>query len=312
MRLGNRSRWAALGVAGIVLAACSGSTPAASSSSAAAASTALPSQAPGSSSLAPSAEPSPSPIPSKGPATAQFTLTGTNGLTGPVTTDRIVCGQPSLGGPQITFQGQSGTTGPMVVVFIESGHVEVRVATGSAATLKLRSFVGSGVTGFDASTGATLSAPLTESTPPGSAIGSLGSLSAIDGTVACGDQQAGTANVVVSGVSPFGSLSAALTDVKVTCTVTPASGTFVGVVGLGMAGATPVLVFVTASTGLLQVAVETTSTGSFYTGKGADLTTLVPGGASMAGDVTEGVKAGATPHILHVTGSATCGTTIQQ
>ena len=99
------------------------------------------------------------------------------------------------------------------------------------------------------------------------------------------------------------------------------SGTFVGVAGLGMAGTTPVLMFVTASTGMVQVAVETGTAGSFYTVKGAGVTTLTPGGATMTpggatmtGDVAQSVPSGSTPspNLLHVTGTATCGTTNQQ
>ena len=102
-----------------------------------------------------------------------------------------------------------------------------------------------------------------------------------------------------------------LVSVKVTCTVT-ASGTFVGIQGLITTRTTPLLVFVTASTGLLQVGLETRTAGSFYNGKTAGIVTLVSGGGHMTGDVTETVKAGGTPHMLHVTGDATWGTTVTQ
>jgi hypothetical protein len=44
---------------------------------------------------------------------------------------------------------------------------------------------------------------------------------------------------------------------------------------------------VTAGAGSLQVAVETKTAGNFHTGKGDGLVTLVPGGATIMGDVTE-------------------------
>jgi len=47
-----------------------------------------------------------------------------------------------------------------------------------------------------------------------------------------------------------------------------------GTLGSGLS----LLVFVTASSGSLQVAVETRASGSFYTAKGAALTTLAPEG----------------------------------
>ena len=70
--------------------------------------------------------------------------------------------------------------------------------------------------------------------------------------------------------------------------------------------------FVTASTGMIQVSVEATASASFYNGKGAGLVTVGSDGAHMEGDVTESVAAGATPHTLHVAGDATCGLTVHQ
>jgi hypothetical protein len=309
MRPGAWRRWVPLALMGLVLAACSSSPSAVPGSSVTPGpSASMPSNLPSAVS-----SPSPSPTASEGPPTAQFSITGTAGLTGPVTAQRITCNRPSLDGPEIDFIGQSGTTGPMIVIFAQAGHVEVRVGIGSAATLRLRTFVGTGVTSFNAATGVVLDTTLTETTDAATATGGLGALSSISGSIDCGNQLPGSANVVVSGLSPYGQLNGALTSVAVTCTVT-ASGTFVGIAGLGMAGTTPVLVFVTASTGLLQVAVETKTAGTFYTIKGAAVTTLVPGGATMSGDVNESVPSGSTPspNLLHVTGTATCGTTIQQ
>ena len=197
------------------------------------------------------------------------------------------------------------------MLFVTDGHVEARVGQGSGPQLKLRTFVGSGVTGFDAHTGATIDSALTEITASGTAIGTLGALTRIAGTFDCGDQQTGSSTVAITGAAVQGQMTGALTSARVECTVT-ASGTFVGIRALGMAGTTPVLVFVTASKGLLQVAVETKAQGDFYTAKRDGLVTLTPDGAQIAGDVTEVVKAGATPHTLHAEGSATCGSTVQR
>jgi hypothetical protein len=297
--MGHPRQWAALAVAGLVTAACS------SPGSTAPSASVTPSTA--------AVSTSPTAAPSKGPATAQFTLIGTAGLTGPVTTTEIVCGQPSIDGAQIFFQGTSAS-GPAIVIFMGAGHVEVRVATGSADTLKLRSFVGTGVTGFDASSGGHLDTPLTETTGKGDAIGDLGALTSISGSIDCGNQQPGTANVVVTGLSPQGQLDAALTNVHVTCTFTTGSGEFVGVSGLTTTGtpAMPILMFVTGSTGMIQVGVEARTSASFYNGKGAGLVTMGPNGAHMEGNVTESVAAGVTPHTLHVAGDATCGLTVHQ
>jgi hypothetical protein len=251
------------------------------------------------------------PAASKGPATATFDLVGDTSLAGQMTASQIICGQPSLNGPQIQVLGKAGTSGPQIVLFIGAAHIEVRAATGAAASLRLRSFVGTGVTAFDAASGAQVSSSLTETTGTATPTGDIGTVTSISGTLDCGNEQPGVANVVVSGDSPQGTLSGALTSVHVLCTIT-SSGTFVGISGLAAPGTTPLLIFVTASTGLLQVAVETQSAGSFYTGKSAGIVTLVPGGAQIAGDVTESVTGGATAHVLHVAGDATCGTTVKQ
>lgn len=309
MRPGDWRKWLPLTLVSLALAACSSSPSAATGSSTTPGPTAsTPSNPPSAAS-----SPSPSPAASKGPATAQFSITGTAGLTGPVTAQTITCDRPSLNGPEIDYIGLAGTNGPMIVIFAQAGHVEVRAGTGSAATLRLRTFVGTGVTSFDSATGLVLDTKLTETTDAATATGSLGALSSISGSIDCGDQQPGAANVVVSGLSPYGQLDGALTGVAVRCTIT-ASGTFVGITGLSMAGTTPVLVLVTASTGLLQVAVETKTAGTFYSTKGAGLTMLVPGGATMNGDVMEAAASGSTPspNAMNVTGTATCGTTIQQ
>ena len=302
------SRWAAIGLVGAVVASCGGSASTATTSPSAAAPTV--SVAPPASSAAPTVAPSeaPSPSPSKGPAMAQLGITGTAGLTGPVTPTDITCDQPGLDGPSISVLGTAGASGPQVVLFIRAGHVEARVGTGAATTLKLRTFEGSGVTGFDAAKGATLDTQLTEITDKGTAVGDLGALSSISGTIDCGDQKPGTSTIVLSGESALGTIGPTFTGAHVTCRVV-GPATYVTLEELGTAGTTPVLVFVNANATLLQVVLETKTVASIYSSKAPGLVTFTPGGVTVAGDLTETVKAGATPHVLHVAGDATCGTT---
>ena len=304
-------RWSAIGLIGVVVAAC-GASASTAPPSASAASTAAPtvSVAPQASSAAPTVATSevPSPSPSKGPATAQFGITGTAGLTGPVTPTDITCDQPGLDGPSIAVLGKAGASGPQVVLFISAGHVEARVGTGAGTTLKLRTFEGTGVTGFDPATGATLDTKLTETTDKGTAVGGLGALSAISGTIDCGDQQPGTSTVALSGESALGTIGTTFTGAHVTCRVV-GPATYVTIQALGTAGTTPVLVFVNASSALLQVVLETKAVTSVYSSKAPGLVTFTPGGVTVVGDLTETVKAGVTPHVLHVAGDATCGTT---
>ena len=307
MRIGDLRRWAPLALMGLILVGCGSSASSPSGNTPGLSATVPASPTGGASS------PSPAPTPTKGPPSAQISITGTAGLTGPVTATRITCNQPSLDGPTISFIGHAGTSGPDIVIFAGAARVEVRVGTGSAATLRLRTFAGTGVTNFNGATGLTLDTILTETTDKATATGSLGALSKISGTIDCGNEQPGSADVVVSGPTPYGQIGGALTGVDVNCTIT-SSGTFVGISGLSMAGTTPVLVFVTVGTDTLQVAVETRTAGSFYSAKGAGLATLVPGGATIGGDVPQAIPSGSTPSpdLLHVTGTATCGTTIQQ
>jgi hypothetical protein len=306
---GRLARWITLVVLGGLLAACS-STASVSPSAAALVST-VPAPSPAPSPVTAQSQP-PSPAASKGPATSQFALTGTAGLTGPVTAQTITCGRPSLQGPEIFFLGQAGTTGPAIVLFIRAGYVEARVATGSGATLRERDFTGTGVTSFDAVTGTQLDTSLTESLPPSNP-GTLGALTRISGTIDCGNQQQGSANIVVSGLTPQGQLTGALTSVQVTCTFV-GSIEYAGVVGLGMAGTTPVLIFVTGSTGTSTVTVENGSSSSSYESNAPAFTTFVAGAATMTGDLPEQLAAGATPspYTVHVMGDAWCGSTVEQ
>jgi len=304
--------WAAVGLVGAILAACGASVPVSPSAVSTAAGsvppTSVPTASAGPTISAPQSQ-APSPSPSRGPATASFTLAGSAGLTGPVTPTDITCDQPGLDGPSISVLGKAGASGPQVVLFISAGHVEARVGTGAAETLKLRTFVGTGVTGFDAATGATLDTQLTETTDKGTAVGDLGALSSISGTVDCGDQLPGTSAIVLSGESALGTIGATFTGAHVTCRVI-GPATYVTVEELGRAGTTPVLVFVNASADLLQAVLETKTVASVYSSKAPGLVNLTQGGVTVAGDLTETVKAGEKPHVLHVAGDATCGTTV--
>lgn len=309
---GHLVRWSAAILVGLLVAACggSGATSPTQAPSTTPASAASDTPAPSSpASVAPTASPAPTPAPSKGPATATFALVGTGGASGAVTTTEIICGRPSLAGPQIFFLGRLGSTGPQVVVFLRAGYVEVRLGSGSGTTLHLRTFTGSGVTGFDGAVGAKLDGPLTETTAAGTSIGDLGAVRSISGALDCGNQTAGTSTIVLTGASPNGALAGPLTDVKVTCTVTT-SGTYVMVNGLAMAGSTPVLIFLTATTGSLQLAVELAAEGAFYSAKADGIATLNVNGATVTGDVSDAPKAGETVRTVHVAGDATCGTTI--
>ena len=97
----------------------------------------------------PTAAASATPVASKGPASATLGIVGTAGLTGPITAQTITCNRPALtGGPEIFFIGQAGTNGPSIIIFLQAATMQVRVGTGSASTLRLRQFTGTGREGL--------------------------------------------------------------------------------------------------------------------------------------------------------------------
>ena len=318
-----RRALASLLVAGILVVACgSGSpttppagsapTPSGSASGSASAVASASTTAPPSAVTSPAASPSAAastPAASAGPATASIAISGTSGLTGPITPTEIICGEPSFSGPQIFVLGTAAGGSPQVVLFITANHVEARVGTGSGTTLRLRTFAGTGVAEFDAAAGAKLDGNVTETTPSGSATGKLGALSALKGTIDCGSQQPGSTTVVVSGTTPLGDLAPGLTSVHVLCTVA-GGARYVGIQALGTAGTTSVLEFITLGPTSVQVAVETPTVTSFFTANGAGLTTIAANGGTVSADVTETDKNSAVHHVLHVAGDATCGTTV--
>lgn len=299
-----RSRLVVIVFVAVIAAACSspssgGPTPTATTTSAS-----------GTPSPVVSASPSPSATPA-GPATAEFDLVGSGGLTAPVTVTYISCNVPTLDGPQITVLGKVGTTGVGFVFFLHAGTMEVRVGTGAAESLRLRTFTGTGVTGFDAASGAQIDSELTETTPAGSQVGTLGALTSVKGSIDCGDQVPGTSDVTVSGQTPSGPIDGTLGPFRVQCTIVGLQ-VYVNVTGLTMTGGTSFVVAVTASTGLLQLAASSKAGGAFYTVSGAGVATIVPNGAHFAGDVVRAASGSEPKLTIHVAGDATCGSTVTQ
>jgi len=315
-----RAAWAAFLIAGLLVGACGSgsSSPAAAASASPAPSVdaTLPVASPSASAQAasPAAIPSASvaaasPAASKGPATASLATKGTSGLTGAVTPTEIICGEPSFNGPQIFVLGAAAGGSPQVVLFITANRVEARVATGSGTSLRMRTFVGTGVSGFDGTAGAQLDGPVTETTAAGSAKGTLGALSSLSGAIDCGNQQPGSATVVVSGTTALGDVAPGMTSVHVLCTLAGGQH-YVGLQGLGTAGTTPVLIFVTLGPASVQVGVDTPTVGGFFSANGASLDTVTATGGTVNADVTETDKNSAVHHVLHVAGDATCGASV--
>lgn len=278
---------------GLLVAACSGSA----ATSGPGAST-VPSSA-----ATNSAAPSATSAPTKGPATQHLTLAGPAGAAGAVTNAGIRCNEPSVDGLLISVLGQPTDPNLSVFIFVLPGKVTVRYDSGSGATYVERDFAGTGVTSFDAGTGATIDSQLTE-VPTTGAHGSLGVLTSINGSIDCGNQLPGSSTLTFSGPTAKGTFSGGLNPVNVEC-VTNTYGQSVSVFGIAQVGSTPTLLIIYVSPGTFSVA-----GAGFFRNASTAVATLTATGAHVDGDAVEQVAAGATAHMIHVSGDVVCGTTI--
>jgi hypothetical protein len=287
--------------AGLLVAACSGSAatpaPVATVAGATATATAVPTSRP---------IPVVTTAPTLGPATQQLTLTGSAGTAVAVSSAGVRCSLPSTDGLQISVLGRPADPNLSVYIFVQAGNVSVRYDSGSGSTYVERDFAGTGVTEFDAATGATIDSQLTE-VPNNDAHGSLGVFTSISGTVDCGNQMPGSSTSTFSGPTLKGTLSGGLSPVNVEC-VTNTYGQSVSVLGVVQVGATPTFVVFFISPGTMSASL---SGDGFYRNTSTAQATLTANGAHVDGDLLEqNVAKGAKTHTIHVSGDVVCGTTI--
>jgi hypothetical protein len=265
--------------------------------------------------------PTSSPTPS-GPAAATVALTGDGPVVGgPLTGLAISCFVPSFDGMSIRVSGTptgQSLNGLFVNVTIRSGVVTVAEATGSGPQYRSRSFSGTGVSGFDAGTGAQLSGPLTETTAASLQKGTLGGFTSITGSVTCGNQTPGTTTVKLTGSTADGAFSGDLTSALVACN-TSHFGQGVQVSAFTMVGTQRALLLINIERYINDPSVANApafsvfeqlqnAPGRFYT-RSQGTFTVTTTGAHVDGDLIEQVSGGATPHTLHLSGDATCGST---
>jgi hypothetical protein len=245
-----------------------------------------------------------------GPATAVFMIKGDQGLAGQMAISGIHCNQPSLDGPVIAMFGQPANKDLSMLITLSPAAISVRLNSGSGATYVQRDFHGAGVTGFDAAVGAKIDSPLTpqagEAVPAG-----LGVIGSIVGIVDCGNQKPGSSTITLTDPTSGGGYAQPLSPVRVECD-TNAQGESVQLMGLAQIGSTTNFVIVTIRADGLTVA-ESGRSGltHFYTASGAGLATLSAGGAHADGDLTQQFPSVSTPNVVHMTGDATCGTTLR-
>jgi hypothetical protein len=238
--------------------------------------------------------------------TARISFTGGVGLTGAATDASVRCNFPVLEGLSIAVLAQPPDSTLLARIGLRSGKVKVFVGSGSGPDYHERAFEGTGVTSFDAAKGAVVDSTLRETTATaGSTKGSVGAMTAIKGSVACGDQTAGTSTVTITGDTAEGALAAAVLDpVRVECDATP-DGDEVVASGLMTVGSAKALVAVGLTSDGAVTVDESLASGSHkYIASGS--ATVTSTGAHLRADVVE--RGTATPaHTLHVEGDLSCG-----
>jgi hypothetical protein len=255
----------------------------------------------------PAATPTPAPA---GPATAQITLTGDPALSGPMTIKNIECAIPGLNGMTISVSGApqgQPPNGLMSFWTISDGSIVFTIGSGAAQTLRVRQFTGTGTTGFSAATGVHFSGSVSDTTASGTNKGTIGSITSISGSVACGDQTRGTSTVRVTGSSADGPVDVTTGEFRVEC-LTGSSGTFVNINGVTTVNGVRAREIISIGVSSIEFANEPVSgKAHFYLSQGNVGTTVSPTGGHVSGDAVEQATAGATPHKVHLQGDATCG-----
>ena len=273
----------------VVAAACSsGSKPSSSSSTSRTGSTPPSSAAPAAS------------------RSAKLTFTGGVGLEGSITEPSVRCNFPDLEGLSIAVLARLTDSTLQARVGLRSGKVKVFVDSGSGSDFHERAFEGTGVTSFDAATQAVVDSTLSETAAaPGSTKGSIGAITAIKGSVECGDQTPGTSTVTITGNAAEGALNAAALDpVRVECDAI-SGGTEVYASGLVTVGSTKAL-FAIGLTSDGAVTVDEVLPSGHHRYAAAASSKVTPTGAHVRAQVVE-QEAASGAHTLDVEGDVSCG-----
>ena len=249
------------------------------------------------------ATPAPTPLP---PAGGQFTATGTIPLGTAVTAALVTCSFPSLDGPEITMRVSTADQSMGGFITLTSSTVYLRIGAGSGKSYTQRNFAGPGVTDFNATKGATFNAHLADITPAGQNAGTIGVVTAISGSVACGTKNPGGGTITIIGSSTGGAISGPLTSMLVGC---PVGQTFSLINGLTQVGSSPASVEIGGGSGGAYFAsISTSSTAYFFSSSAAELYTLGSGHVIWNHAVLTQTGTGGAGHTITVNGDATCDT----
>jgi hypothetical protein len=258
----------------------------------------------GSSSAATTPTPAPTPLP---PAGGQFTATGAIALGTTVTGDLVTCSYPSLNGPEITMQVSTADQSEGGFITLTSSRVYLRIGEGSGATYTQRNFSGPGVSDFNAAKGARFNAQLVDDTPTGQNKGTVGLVTAISGSVSCGDKTPGSGTITIGGTSIGGAISGALSSMLVSC---PTGQAFSLINGLTKVAGVPASVEIGGGSGgePYFASISTSAATFFYTSSAANLYTLGSGHVVWNHAVLTETDAGGAGHTVTISGDAACGT----
>jgi hypothetical protein len=225
-------------------------------------------------------------------------------MAGTLTKPSIRCAEPTFDGLTIDIFAQPIDPAVLDRVVVSEGKVTIRLAAGSGTAYTERDFMGTGVTGFEATTGAQIDTTLTEVTATGVNRGTIGAITSLKGSVACNDQRSGTTTLRLTADLAEGHLDGAIDPASVVCA---ADRTSVSILGLTSVGTTPVLVLVNLARDHFTVnVVPKGSPNHFYKVDAPGVVSVAADGAHATGDAVEQNSSG-TARTLHFDGDATCG-----
>jgi hypothetical protein len=173
------------------------------------------------------------------------------------------------------------------------------------------------VTNFNAGTGATYSSTLAEKADPGAKPGKIPALNKITGSVSCNGQLPGSGTITITGPSAEGTFSQPLTSLRVTCTTPTGYPEFAVLIGVGMAGTTPVVVEIGGglaagnNTTPFFMAEDVSQTVSHFYSNKVKAISVANNLVTVSGSVVETVTGSAVAHTLMISGQATCGSSVQ-
>ncbi|HYL52840.1 MAG TPA: hypothetical protein VEZ15_12780 [Acidimicrobiia bacterium] len=237
---------------------------------------------------------------------ASLHITGDRALAGDVVDASVVCSFPTVDGLQVSVFAHAPDSRISYRMLVAADKVFVNVDSGAGATFRERNFQGRGVSAFDVAKGAQLDSQLLDTAPSaGVAPGSIGRITAVKGSVNCGNQTPGSSTITVTGTSRTGRYHTSRLDpVLVECYFNSGQ---LSVIGITRAGNENVQFLISlGSDGVINVEEAPAHAAQRYYGSVSGLATLTSNGGRAHGDVVE--RKATPPHTLHIEGSATCGT----